>query len=254
MRSFLPFLAVIALSTTGLGAKDDKKATNSAKLADFRISEIISGDKVELSKLQGKVVVLEFWGRNCGPCLAAMPTFNDLHRRYGKKGMQIIGVHAQGGTDEEVLSVVNRLKIKFPIAKGGSSPVSFSGIPHTFVFGVDGSLAFDGHPGAREFEKAVREQMKKVPDEGGTVATQSSASPKPSAAAPADKDSGPLVAERMWTNAEGKTIVASLLSSENGIGKFRLKSGQTTSIVLSKLSAADQQAIKDAEAKVPTAQ
>ena len=41
---------------------------------------------------KGRVYVLDFWAPWCGPCIAAMPHMNDLHKKYADQGVSIIGV------------------------------------------------------------------------------------------------------------------------------------------------------------------
>ncbi|HUT28816.1 MAG TPA: M56 family metallopeptidase [Sedimentisphaerales bacterium] len=52
-----------------------------------------NGSAVKLSDLRGKVLLLDFWGYWCAPCMAEMPKLMDLHDKYSDKGLVIIGVH-----------------------------------------------------------------------------------------------------------------------------------------------------------------
>ena len=54
------------------------------------------GDAVKLADLKGKVVLLEFWGYWCGPCIASMPVLFDLHEKFADKGLAIVGIHLDG--------------------------------------------------------------------------------------------------------------------------------------------------------------
>ena len=45
--------------------------------------------------LQGKVVLVDFWGTWCGPCLALMPDLQRLHEAYGKDRFVILGIHSR---------------------------------------------------------------------------------------------------------------------------------------------------------------
>jgi hypothetical protein len=49
-------LALSAISALGQGAVPDHK------LSEFKLGEHVSGDEVDLSTLEGKVVVFEYWG------------------------------------------------------------------------------------------------------------------------------------------------------------------------------------------------
>ena len=73
-----------------------------------------NGDPVTLAELRGKVVVLDFWGWWCGPCLTSMPELMKLHDDYHDKGLVIIGVH--DGTADSIEDM-NRKLAKGPAKK-----------------------------------------------------------------------------------------------------------------------------------------
>lgn len=58
-----------------------------------RIKEWKNGGPVELNDLRGKVVLLDFWGYWCPPCVAQMPGLMSLHDRYADEGLVVIAVH-----------------------------------------------------------------------------------------------------------------------------------------------------------------
>jgi len=51
------------------------------------------GMPVRMADLRGKVVLLDFWGYWCGPCVAKMPVLIGLHERFADKGLAVVGVH-----------------------------------------------------------------------------------------------------------------------------------------------------------------
>ena len=218
--------------------KEETSATAKVNLSQFTFGKTLSGTEVTTDSLKGSPVIVEFWGVNCGPCIAAMPMFNSLAKRHESKGLKIIGAHSQSATDEEVQKVVKSLKIKFPVTAGAQHPLKFSGIPHSAVFAADGTMLFEGHPGDKDFDRAVRDALK----------TASPAKAKATDDAPATtKATGPLVPERTWTNAEGKPLAAALITVADGQGTFRRKNGTTFSYAIEKLSSADQELIGKAQ-------
>ena len=56
-----------------------------------------AGRFVDLRAIKGKVVVIDFWGVWCGPCIGMMPLLSHLHEKYGDQGLVVLGVHSQQG-------------------------------------------------------------------------------------------------------------------------------------------------------------
>src|SRR5690349_5199157 len=51
-----------------------------------------SNKDVNLSAFKGKVILLDFWATWCGPCKIEIPWFIEFQNKYGKNGLQVIGV------------------------------------------------------------------------------------------------------------------------------------------------------------------
>ena len=65
------------------------------EIVDFTIEgKTIAGEAISLASYQGKVVLVDFWGTWCGPCVAAMPKLTELHEKYNAKEFEILGVAA----------------------------------------------------------------------------------------------------------------------------------------------------------------
>ena len=162
-----------------------------------------------------------------------MPHLVQMDKRYGKKGLQIIGAHVQGGTNEKISAKVEDLKMKFPVTKGVTGPRLSNGIPHLLIFDVKGKLVFSGHP-MQDADKVIKKELRKATaDEEGTN--------KGFGLLPRKKD---LSEERDWTNAEGKTIQAALVEVNGDKAKLRLKNGKVVDYPIEKLSEDDQTFIK----------
>jgi thiol-disulfide isomerase/thioredoxin len=71
----------------------DGRLDNPVKLSfDFTLPDS-DGKPVALAKLRGKVVVVDFWGTWCGPCLQALPHLALLHKKYHRRGLEIVGLN-----------------------------------------------------------------------------------------------------------------------------------------------------------------
>ncbi|MFO0834577.1 MAG: redoxin family protein [Phycisphaerales bacterium] len=78
------------------------------------------GDPVSLSKLRGKVVIVDFWATWCGPCMAAVPENVELVEKYKEKGLAFVGVHDASSGWDSAPQVVKDKKINYPVGKDKS--------------------------------------------------------------------------------------------------------------------------------------
>jgi thiol-disulfide isomerase/thioredoxin len=57
------------------------------KVPDLLLGELLFSNQksLKLSDLKGKLVIIDFWGPSCTPCVAAMPKMDSLQIRFGDK-------------------------------------------------------------------------------------------------------------------------------------------------------------------------
>ncbi len=157
---FVVLLVVLLVAPAVFGQKKGEVPDHS--ITEWMLGEIISGPEVKLEELEGKVVAIEFWGWRCPPCIASLPKLAKLDKQYRKRGLVLIGMHAQQATNEQILEIVKKNKLEFTITMNPSSkgPVKFSGIPKVFIFNGNGKLVFDGHP--NDMEKVIKSELRKL--------------------------------------------------------------------------------------------
>jgi len=150
MRVLFLLLLSATLTAAGLKVGDPAPAT--------RPETMLQGVAVKDFK-KGEVYVFECWASWCGPCVAAVPHLNDLHKTMGKKGVVITGVNvweserdaASAQRAKDFLKAQGD-KMSYRVALGGKGFVKdwleaaeVNGIPHAFVV-ADGKIAWMGHP------------------------------------------------------------------------------------------------------------
>lgn len=87
---------------------------------DFRLVNL-AGERVALSDLRGKGVVLNFWATWCPPCRREMPLLESAWNEYRSQGIVIVGVDV-GEPQDTVRPFVGSMGLTYPIwtdAPGG---------------------------------------------------------------------------------------------------------------------------------------
>ena len=112
-------------------------------------------EAVDLAKLKGKVVYVDFWASWCGPCKQSFPWMNDMQAKYEGQGLQIVGVNLDAKRDDAdkfLAQTPARFMLAFD-AKGESAKrYGVKSMPTSVLIGRDGKV-LAVHNGFKEEER-----------------------------------------------------------------------------------------------------
>jgi thiol-disulfide isomerase/thioredoxin len=114
---------------------------------------------VTWAALHGRLILVEKWATWCGPCRQTIPHLNELHQKFAKKGLVIIGVSDE--STSKIKPFIDEMKMEYLVAAGGAPDYKTDGIPHGWLVSPKGTIAWEGHPGDLK-EAQIEENLKDV--------------------------------------------------------------------------------------------
>ena len=131
------------LLTLFLFAIGNAQSVQPQKAPNFSL-KTYDGKIVELAKLKGTVVVVNFWATWCPPCRAEIPDFIKVYDTYKSKGLEIVGIALDEDGWTKVKPFLEKNKINYPIVLGNAEVVQqyggIEGIPTTFIVDKKGNI------------------------------------------------------------------------------------------------------------------
>ena len=143
------FSLVLILGSDVRAGDNEESEKNLTQAENFTLKNL-NGEEVSLSDFEGKVVILDFWATWCPPCVKEIPHFNELVKKYGEKGLVILGISVDQGGKDAVLKFKRKTDINYPVLivndKTYAKYQSYlpkderGGIPFTFVLDRVGNI------------------------------------------------------------------------------------------------------------------
>lgn len=111
-----------------------------------------AGDTIQLQDYRGKIVMVNFWGTWCEPCIRELPELQTAYEQLQDQGFVIIGINlfqdekAQNRTQEDIQRFVEQYGITYPIALDADGATTDSyhiyPIPTSFFIDEQGNIRY----------------------------------------------------------------------------------------------------------------
>ncbi|MEK0447968.1 MAG: Cytochrome c biosis protein CycY [Verrucomicrobiota bacterium] len=139
---------ILAIAALALGAVTAINAAKPEEWVGKELPELAVKYLDAKPDIKGKAAIVEFWATWCPPCRKSIPHLNEINKKFKDKGLVIIGV------SNEKEDVVTKFRATTPMEytvaldekRELGKTFGITGIPHAFIVGKDGKIAWQGHP------------------------------------------------------------------------------------------------------------
>lgn len=137
-------LVVVALVQSGGNALP---AAPDFELTVYQGEDVLGGSRLQLSDLQGRPLVLNFWAGLCPPCRAEMPDLQEVYNQYQDQVLLFgldVGPFVGLGSSEDGRKLLRELDITYPTGTSADAQVvrdyGVLGMPTTVFITPDGKI------------------------------------------------------------------------------------------------------------------
>ena len=128
------------------------------------------GPEALLAEQRGKVVLLDFWGTRCGPCLEGMPKVQQLYDTYKDDGLSVVALTLSGDDNKAIQKIVSETDYTFNVAKAKMAVIeeyAIAAIPTYFLIDKQGRLVW-----GPEHNTPSAEMIEQLLDENASTMTE----------------------------------------------------------------------------------
>ena len=159
MRPLHRFALLAAFAVLLLPARSAPAAP--PRKLDFTV-KTLDGKRLSSESLRGKVVLLDFWGTWCPPCIAAVPTLRDLSRDMKDEPFVLVSIAVEED-DGPVRQFVKKYQMDWPQVWDPHAALArkagVARFPTYVLLGHDGTILSTLVGTSRGIEKSLRAQV-----------------------------------------------------------------------------------------------
>ena len=134
-------------------------------LPDYRATTL-TGDAVRLGGAGGPLTLVNVWATWCTSCKEEMQDLAAIHRDYATRGLRVVAVSVDAGSEALVRRFVQRESLPFPVVHDQAGLIQrqyhIVGVPTSYLMGADGRLLWQQVGGIHGNLPTVRVEVEKA--------------------------------------------------------------------------------------------
>ena len=155
-------LVIIAASFLIIPGQVDAAPRQGQSAPNFKVISM-AGQTISQENYRGHVLVLDFFATWCQPCRQSIPHLVEMNRKYGKQGLEILGLSVDEDGERAVKIFTDEYRVNYPLALVGDSTTADFGVrsvPVMYLVDKKGKIAevYRGYSGesARAMEQSIK--------------------------------------------------------------------------------------------------
>jgi len=100
---------------------------------------------ISLSEFKGQLVVIDFFYKDCPPCLKAIPILQSLHEKYKSEGLNVIGIDPIDKENSVLKRFISKAGITYQVLldkKNVNQAYHVSGYPTLYLIDKKGNVIY----------------------------------------------------------------------------------------------------------------
>ena len=183
MRAFSASRVLLALALAAIGCRDasPRSSASTSVSTDAATSDAViaiggalpayrattlSGAPVELGGSGGPLTLVNVWATWCTSCREEMQDLAAIHHDYLPRGLRVIAVSVDAGSDALVRRFVQHEALPFPVVHDQAGAIQkdyhIVGVPTSYLIAADGRLLWQRVGGIHGELPTVRAALDKV--------------------------------------------------------------------------------------------
>lgn len=166
IRAFFTRILLVTIAASLLAAPGpvDAAPRSGQPAPNFKVISI-SGQTITLDNYRGHVLILDFFATWCQPCRQSMPHLVEMNRKYGKQGLQILGLSVDEEGERVVKTFTDEFRVNYPLALAGDvTAVDFGvrSVPVMYIIDKKGKIAEVYRGFSNEIARSTEQSIKRL--------------------------------------------------------------------------------------------
>jgi len=160
-RILLVFVAASLLVAAG---QVDAAPGSGQSSPNFKVIST-TGQTISRENYRGHVLILDFFATWCQPCRQSIPHLVEMNRKYGKQGLQILGISVDEDGERAVKMFAEEFRVNYPLALAGDPMTLAYGIrsvPVMYLINKKGIIVEVNRGFSNEMARSVEQTIKRL--------------------------------------------------------------------------------------------